>query len=238
MKLRNRWRLMIIRFRHLSFDGATEHKSGGTPVPKDKGSVFIPMVWHDLTFHLQWIFSKEIAGAMAVLRFSKRRCHFEGCESEQVNVNRYTFQSYANGKSAVRVAAKEAWWRGCFIYRGVRLSTSSQVRPAGPHLWRDGLNQDLQSVHMDQVCLFVCLFGWLVGWLVGCLVGLFASKTKEVVVVFQGDKGSQRDELKEPFGPPIMVVHYESCPFSRWQDTKMVKRDHILQRCSIIFIIS
>lgn len=25
-----------------------------------------------------------------------------------------------------------------------------QVRPAGPHLWRDGLNQDLPSVHMDQ----------------------------------------------------------------------------------------
>jgi len=74
-------------------------------------------------------------------------------QTDKVNVNRYTFQSYANGKSAVRVAAKE-------------------VRPAGPHLWRDGLNQDLQSVHMDQ----------------------------------------------EPFGPPIMVVHYESCPFSRWQD--------------------
>lgn len=33
-----------------------------------------------------------------------------GCESEQVNVNRYTFQSYANGKSAVRVAAKEVWF--------------------------------------------------------------------------------------------------------------------------------
>ena len=30
-------------------------------------------------------------------------------------------------------------------------------------------------------------------------------------------------QLKEPFGPPIMVVHYESCPFSRWQDTKMVE---------------
>lgn len=25
-----------------------------------------------------------------------------------------------------------------------------EVRPAGPHLWRNGLNQDLQSVHMDQ----------------------------------------------------------------------------------------
>mmetsp|Transcript_61700 Transcript_61700/g.75652 ORF Transcript_61700/g.75652 Transcript_61700/m.75652 type:complete len:226 (-) Transcript_61700:7-684(-) len=73
-------------------------------------------------------------------------------QTDKVNVNRYTFQSYANGKSAVRVAG--------------------QVRPAGPHLWRDQLNQDLQSVHMDQ----------------------------------------------EPFGPPIMVVHYESCPFSRWQD--------------------
>lgn len=74
-------------------------------------------------------------------------------QTDKVNVNRYKFQSYANGKSAVRVGAKE-------------------VRPAGPHLWRDGLNQDLPSVHMDQ----------------------------------------------EPFGPPIIVVHYESCPFSRWQD--------------------
>mmetsp|Transcript_7722 Transcript_7722/g.18545 ORF Transcript_7722/g.18545 Transcript_7722/m.18545 type:complete len:410 (+) Transcript_7722:33-1262(+) len=79
----------------------------------------------------------------------------ESCfeQTDKVNLNRYTFQSYANGKSAVRVAAKE-------------------VHPAGPHLWRDSLNQDLQSVHLDQ----------------------------------------------EPFGAPIMVVHYESCPFSRWQD--------------------
>lgn len=75
-------------------------------------------------------------------------------QTDKVNMNRYTFQSYANGKSAVRVAPKK------------------QVRPAGPHLWRDMFNQELPSVHMDQ----------------------------------------------EPFGPPIMVLHYESCPFSRWQD--------------------
>mmetsp|Transcript_40451 Transcript_40451/g.72452 ORF Transcript_40451/g.72452 Transcript_40451/m.72452 type:complete len:419 (+) Transcript_40451:44-1300(+) len=74
-------------------------------------------------------------------------------ETDKVNMNRYTFQSYANGKSAVRVSASEA-------------------RPAGPHQWRDAQNRELSSVHLDQ----------------------------------------------EPFGPAIMVLHYESCPFSRWQD--------------------
>ena len=39
--------------------------------------------------------------------------------AREVNLNRYTFQSYANGKSAVRVAAKEARaarraFRACF----------------------------------------------------------------------------------------------------------------------------
>merc|ERR1711879_794716 len=23
---------------------------------------------------------------------------------------------------------------------------------------------------------------------------------------------------REPFGPPVMVVHFESCPFQRWED--------------------
>eukprot|EP00440_Ansanella_granifera_P066877 gb/GFBE01072526.1/.p1 GENE.gb/GFBE01072526.1/~~gb/GFBE01072526.1/.p1 ORF type:complete len:516 (+),score=123.90 gb/GFBE01072526.1/:1-1548(+) len=75
-------------------------------------------------------------------------------ETKQVNLNRYTFESYANGKSALRVISNQ------------------KVHPAGPHQWRDSLNQELNSVHMD----------------------------------------------KEPFGTPLMVVHYESCPFSRWQD--------------------
>eukprot|EP00439_Symbiodinium_sp_Y106_P070664 s699_g12.t1 len=74
-------------------------------------------------------------------------------QTDKVNLNRYTFQSYANGKSAVRVAASEAY-------------------PAGPHQWRNAKNQELPSVHLDQ----------------------------------------------EPFGPALMVIHYESCPFSRWQD--------------------
>lgn len=165
------------------------------------------------------------------------------CESEQVNVNRYTFQSYANGKSAVRVA-KEVWFfqlsRCQIVYKKM-----SQVRPAGPHLWRDGLNQDLQSVHMDQdFCLkFRYLFVTkkrrkLVPVLqlnISLVPSLSESSKLDVPHIFQGDKGSREDELKEPFGPPIMVVHYESCPFSRWQDTKMVKHDHILQRCSITF---
>ncbi|CAE7405411.1 glud2, partial [Symbiodinium necroappetens] len=74
-------------------------------------------------------------------------------QTDKVNLNRYTFQSYANGKSALRVAASEAY-------------------PAGPHQWRNAKNQELPSVHLDQ----------------------------------------------EPFGPALMVIHYESCPFSRWQD--------------------
>jgi len=74
-------------------------------------------------------------------------------QTKQVNLNRYTFESYANGKSAVRVARKDA-------------------HPAGPHQWRDAANRELESTHMDQ----------------------------------------------EPFGSPILVVHYESCPFARWED--------------------
>eukprot|EP00441_Pelagodinium_beii_P024288 CAMPEP_0197655746 /NCGR_PEP_ID=MMETSP1338-20131121/39643_1 /TAXON_ID=43686 ORGANISM="Pelagodinium beii, Strain RCC1491" /NCGR_SAMPLE_ID=MMETSP1338 /ASSEMBLY_ACC=CAM_ASM_000754 /LENGTH=476 /DNA_ID=CAMNT_0043231457 /DNA_START=70 /DNA_END=1501 /DNA_ORIENTATION=+ len=74
-------------------------------------------------------------------------------ETKQANLNRFTFESYANGKSAVRVARRDA-------------------HPAGPHQWRDALNRELGSIHMDQ----------------------------------------------EPFGSPIMVLHFESCPFSRWED--------------------
>eukprot|EP00931_Biecheleriopsis_adriatica_P074239 TRINITY_DN48343_c0_g1_i1.p1 TRINITY_DN48343_c0_g1~~TRINITY_DN48343_c0_g1_i1.p1 ORF type:complete len:498 (+),score=103.80 TRINITY_DN48343_c0_g1_i1:91-1584(+) len=74
-------------------------------------------------------------------------------ETKKVNLNRVAFQSYANGKAAVRIGKGE-------------------VRPAGPHQWRDVNNAELNSIHMD----------------------------------------------KEPFGAPVMVVHFESCPFSRWQD--------------------
>lgn len=75
-------------------------------------------------------------------------------ETQQVNLNRCNFQGYANGKAAVRVAA------------------STEVIPAGPHMWRNSRNEDLNSLHLD----------------------------------------------KGPFGSPVMVVHYESCPFNRWKD--------------------
>lgn len=75
-------------------------------------------------------------------------------EAREVNVNPFTFVSYANGKSAVRVALAE------------------DVVPAGPHFWHHANGMDLTSVHLD----------------------------------------------KEPFGAAIMVLHYESCPFKRWEN--------------------
>lgn len=73
-------------------------------------------------------------------------------ETQEFNSNGYTFSSYANGKAAVRVANLGA-------------------QPAGPHMWRDARNQDLNAIHLD----------------------------------------------KQPFGAPLMVIHYESCPFKRWE---------------------
>jgi len=74
-------------------------------------------------------------------------------ETSKVNMNRYTFVSYANGKSAVRVANEDA-------------------QPAGPHQWRNSQNQELSSIHLDA----------------------------------------------EQFGSPVWLVHFESCPFARWED--------------------
>lgn len=74
-------------------------------------------------------------------------------ETSSVNMNRYTFQAYANGKSAVRVAAAD-------------------VHPAGPHQWRNSWNDEPPSLHLDA----------------------------------------------ETFGAPLMVIHFESCPFSHWKD--------------------
>lgn len=74
-------------------------------------------------------------------------------ETSEVNMNAFTFASYANGKAAVRVADEAAV-------------------PAGPHQWRDVEGRELASIHLDQ----------------------------------------------EPFGAPLLVVHFESCPFARWED--------------------
>mmetsp|Transcript_59903 Transcript_59903/g.128534 ORF Transcript_59903/g.128534 Transcript_59903/m.128534 type:complete len:510 (+) Transcript_59903:100-1629(+) len=74
-------------------------------------------------------------------------------QTTQANVNRYTFASYANGKSALRIAATGAV-------------------PAGPHMWRTADGLELPSAHLDS----------------------------------------------EPFGPPLLVIHFESCPFARWED--------------------
>lgn len=74
-------------------------------------------------------------------------------ETTEVNMNRYAFVSYANGKAAVRVSAEDAV-------------------PAGPHQWRNSYGLELSSIHLDR----------------------------------------------ERFGAPLMVVHFESCPFTRWED--------------------
>mmetsp|Transcript_132022 Transcript_132022/g.240068 ORF Transcript_132022/g.240068 Transcript_132022/m.240068 type:complete len:525 (+) Transcript_132022:117-1691(+) len=74
-------------------------------------------------------------------------------ETTKVNMNRYAFVSYANGKAAVRVSAEDAV-------------------PAGPHQWRTSFGLELSSIHMDR----------------------------------------------ERFGSPLIVVHFESCPFTRWED--------------------
>jgi hypothetical protein len=74
-------------------------------------------------------------------------------ETSTVNMNRYTFVSYANGKAAVRVSDDDAF-------------------PAGPHQWRTSQGMEVNSIHLDA----------------------------------------------ETFGSPIWLVHFESCPFSRWED--------------------
>jgi len=74
-------------------------------------------------------------------------------ETSKVNMNRYTFVSYANGKAAVRVA-------------------DDQAIPAGPHQWRTPEGLEVSGVHLDA----------------------------------------------ETFGSPLWLVHFESCPFARWED--------------------
>jgi hypothetical protein len=74
-------------------------------------------------------------------------------ETSKVNMNRYTFVSYANGKAAVRVSDDEA-------------------EPAGPHQWRTPQGLEVKSIHLDA----------------------------------------------ETFGSPVWLVHFESCPFTRWED--------------------
>lgn len=74
-------------------------------------------------------------------------------ETSKVNMNRYTFVSYANGKAAVRVANNDDY-------------------PAGPHQWRTPQGLEVSSIHLDA----------------------------------------------ETFGSPLWLVHFESCPFARWED--------------------
>jgi hypothetical protein len=73
-------------------------------------------------------------------------------ETKKVNTNVYSFQSYANGKAAVRVA-------------------DAAAHPSGPHQWRGAHDSELNSIHLAQ----------------------------------------------QPFGAPLLVIHYESCPFKRWE---------------------
>eukprot|EP00928_Gymnodinium_smaydae_P034232 TRINITY_DN24312_c0_g1_i2.p1 TRINITY_DN24312_c0_g1~~TRINITY_DN24312_c0_g1_i2.p1 ORF type:complete len:536 (+),score=117.22 TRINITY_DN24312_c0_g1_i2:85-1692(+) len=73
-------------------------------------------------------------------------------ETSFLNMNRYAFQAYANGKAAVRVAA--------------------DALPAGPHSWRTSDDMEPPSLRLDT----------------------------------------------QPFGSPLLLVHFESCPFSRWEN--------------------
>ena len=75
-----------------------------------------------------------------------------------------------------------------------------EAYPAGPHQWRNAKNQELPSVHLDQAC---CVF---VGFVTLDVRRSRADQVPGFVL------------LQEPFGPALMVIHYESCPFSRWQD--------------------
>jgi len=92
-----------------------------------------------------------IPNVEAVYSSSDVKSCFE--ETSKVNMNRYTFVSYANGKAAVRVADDDAV-------------------PAGPHQWRTHQGVELSSIHLDA----------------------------------------------ETFGSPLWLVHFESCPFTRWED--------------------
>jgi len=74
-------------------------------------------------------------------------------ETNMVNMDRYSFVSYANGKAAVRVADDDA-------------------QPAGPHQWKTSQGLEVNSIHLDA----------------------------------------------ETFGSPLWLVHFESCPFVRWED--------------------
>lgn len=74
-------------------------------------------------------------------------------DTTEINVNPYTYNSYANGKAAVRVSDDAAV-------------------PAGPHMWKEATGGEVPSIMLDR----------------------------------------------EPFGSPLFVVHYESCPFARWED--------------------
>jgi hypothetical protein len=74
-------------------------------------------------------------------------------ETNVVNMNRFTFVSYANGKAAVRVSNDDA-------------------QPAGPHQWRTSQGLEVSAIHLDA----------------------------------------------ETFGSPLWLVHFESCPFNRWED--------------------
>jgi len=87
----------------------------------------------------------------AVFESSRVQNCFE--ETRQINLDKPSFVSYANGKAALRVSAKD-------------------TQPAGPHQWRDHMNRPLPSEILDS----------------------------------------------EPFGSPLIVIHFESCPVARWKE--------------------
>lgn len=82
-------------------------------------------------------------------------------DTSMINMNPYTFVSYANGKAAVRVSDENA-------------------KPAGPHNLNSARHLDAKS------------HTW----------------TSELHSVRLNS---------EAFGPPLWLLHFESCPYSRWK---------------------
>lgn len=82
-------------------------------------------------------------------------------DTSMINMNPYTFVSYANGKSAVRASDENA-------------------RPAGPHNWNAQRHFDKNS-------------------------NSWTSKLPSMKVE------------SKAFGPPLWLLHFESCPYSRWK---------------------
>lgn len=169
-----------------------------------------------------------------------------GCESEQVNVNRYTFQSYANGKSAVRVAAKEVWFFHLVTPSDCLLSllAGQTCRPTSVARWIE--SRPAVCTHgpglLFEVLFFICNF---------------SKKAKEVgawgcwyIILVLSFIREQQIRCATSLMCPISFSWRSLSDLPSWWFTmshvlspdgrtqRWWKYDHILQRCSIPFLRS